>query len=297
MSELRRSTDGLPKAIIRTQRPLSAFVLYSRLAWLIEADRVRCNRTHPCSNCSSRGLSSSCTYSATRETLSSRPSGATYMQERINQLENLVLNVMQQTPSSPHQSPPRQSPAPSGANPQRPLAARFETQREVSPSPSDYGSIRIRESGVSYVSSVHWAAVLDSITELRHHFEQDDEPNTDSSYPVQLQAPFPGPQLLYGCPLHVTPASILESLPPRPVVDKLISRYFNDLDMATGMVSNFANAPKIFVILLVTDWRLGIVHRGKFLREVPPTLLDPNLFTFLFLVAFSLNWPCSLDRC
>ncbi|RDL35999.1 Fungal-specific transcription factor protein [Venustampulla echinocandica] len=190
---------------------------------------------------------------------------STQVQDRINRLENLVVSLMQQTVPTPHKSPsdpgyptdlppippdngPRGDlslPA-SGNDSERPRAASTEqVQHEVSPFPPDYGSIRIRESSVSYVSSAHWAAVLDSIAELRDHFEQEDESNTITSDTVQLQANFPSPQLLYsGCPMHVTPASILESLPPRPVVDRLVSRYFNVLDMTSG-----------------------VPHSGKFLRE------------------------------
>ena len=104
-----------------------------------------------------------------------------------------------------------------------------------SPSPSDYGSIRIKGSGVSYVSSAHWTAVLESIDELRDHFEQEDNSHVVASDTIQPQVNFPSPQLLYGgCPLHITPASILNSVPIRPVVDRLVACYFNFLDMAPG---------------------------------------------------------------
>lgn len=201
---------------------------------------------HPCSNCSSRGLGSSCTYSSSRPVLSGRPPGSVQVQERINQLENLVLSLMQQTTSSPMVAlsempstttdgdPVFVSSSPSGTDPERPLAKRLVIQHEVSPSPSDYGSIRIHDSGVSYVSSAHWEAVLDSIAELRNHLSGEGEADERSFEPVQVQSSHPSPQLLYSCSTHVTLASILESMPPRSVVDRMVSRYFNDLDMATG---------------------------------------------------------------
>lgn len=174
------------------------------------------------------------------------------MQDRIKHLENLVLSLMQETasssltsPSDPLQLPSEAmyshtdpTPSESGNHEARPPASRTdEIQRQVSPSPSDYGSIRIQKSAISYVSSAHWAAVLDSIAGLRDHFEQDDEShNLDSD---MLQPSFPSPHLLYGwCPPYVNPASILECLPPRAVVDRLVSRYFNIWHTASGKYLN-----------------------------------------------------------
>ncbi|KAJ5713463.1 fungal specific transcription factor domain protein [Penicillium malachiteum] len=95
-----------------------------------------------------------------------------------------------------------------------------ETQDDTSPSPSDYGSFRTSEAGVNYVSSSHWAAVLDSITDLRDHITQDDEAYPKVLDPAPPSTSFPKPQLLYSCALHESSASILSSLPPRPIVDR-----------------------------------------------------------------------------
>lgn len=166
------------------------------------------------------------------------------------------------------ESPSRETPTPSASDLERPLVARKETQHEVPPSPSDYGTIRIQESGTSYVSSAHWVAVLDSIAQLRDHFAHEDQINAHVSDPLQLQEANSAtlrPQLLYGCSVHVTLASILQAIPPRSVVDRLVSRYFNDLDMATGKVTKYADAPKLSGILLVADR----VTRSRAQRQVP----------------------------
>lgn len=167
------------------------------------------------------------------------------LQDRIDHLESLVLNLMRQTqatPSSAAASPPEEptrpchssSPSISGNDSERPVAAICETQRDVSPSPSDYGSIRIQRTGVSYVSSAHWAAVLDSIAELRTHFAQEDATNSRLPDPVEPLVNFPKPRLLYYSPLLDSRASILDAIPSRHVADRLISRYFNVLDIAPG---------------------------------------------------------------
>ncbi|KAJ2894140.1 Fungal-specific transcription factor protein [Zalerion maritima] len=193
------------------------------------------------------------------------------MQERINQLEGLVLDLMEQqrtTSSTPVRSLPEAPPAPtpvddamSDRNSSWPSGPELEqrtvtAESRASPSPSDYGSIRIRESGVSYVGSSHWAAILDSIADLRDHFDEEEAecpaPASLGFYPGQsvpkkLTAGLPRPRLLYGWPVldsARTVASMLESIPPRQVVDRLVARYFNDLHMATG-----------------------VIHQSKFLRE------------------------------
>ncbi|KAJ5685010.1 hypothetical protein N7536_007629 [Penicillium majusculum] len=65
----------------------------------------------PCSNCSSRGLGSSCVYTDITTSAASSPAQAasqgrlkvptTNMQDRVNRLESLVLELMHQNESSP----------------------------------------------------------------------------------------------------------------------------------------------------------------------------------------------------
>ncbi|KAJ5660073.1 Fungal-specific transcription factor protein [Penicillium longicatenatum] len=207
------------------------------------------------------------------------------MQDRINRLENLVLGLMQQSAPNSHESPcesgrfAEQLVGPHDSNFGRRLSrsgsegderSKFTRAEQMqdgipSPSPSDYGSVRIKGSGVSYVSSAHWTAVLDGIAELRDHFEQEDNNHVVASDAIQPQVSFPSIQLLYsGCPLHVTPASILNSVPIRPVADRLVARYFNFLDMAPGKQI----MTEVIQVSVLTDRKPGVPHSDKFLREV-----------------------------
>jgi hypothetical protein len=151
------------------------------------------------------------------------------MQKRIDQLESLVLDLMHQNESSLRPAPQESL----SATPHTPAPIRLESA-PVSPSPSDQGALSIRSARFSYVGSSHWAAVLDSITELRNYLAQEEDainlaPDLDPS-PIS----FPKPQLLYHGIIHETPVSIIKSFPPRSVVDRLVSRYFNVLDIAPG---------------------------------------------------------------
>ena len=41
-----------------------------------------------------------------------------------------------------------------------------------------------------------------------------------------------GPELLYGGSPNITKEEILASIPPRTITDRLVSKYFNALDVA-----------------------------------------------------------------
>ncbi|KAK4140591.1 uncharacterized protein C8A04DRAFT_14798 [Dichotomopilus funicola] len=113
---------------------------------------------------------------------------------------------------------------------------------------SEHGTMRTRDhpkgSANYYASSVHWAAVLDSISELIAYCEEtapgEEEGRDEGSLSPQE---FPVPRLLYE-PVRDTKADILSSMPARPVVDRMVARYFG----ALGTVP-------------------AILHTAQFLRE------------------------------
>ena len=90
----------------------------------------------------------------------------------------------------------------------------------------DSGTLHVRGGQVNYVDSSHWVSILHDIKEVR---EQLSLPNTQ----VQEDPSFgdvgqqPEADLVFGPPLHLTISEILQSLPPRPVCDSLLSQYFN----------------------------------------------------------------------
>ncbi|ORY11106.1 hypothetical protein BCR34DRAFT_565692 [Clohesyomyces aquaticus] len=222
--------------------------------------KVRCDRLHPCSNCTSRGQGSSCIFTNAHgntlqggngrtvnpkpddgpgatviSDIATIPGNAANMKSRIDQLESLVLNLMHQNVPTSHPSPLQELDLVSPSQRDHP-PTNSEIQYPVSPSPSDYGRISIRQSRPSYVNSSHWAAILDSISELRNHLAQDEDNSHQIHDSVRPQTRFPKPQLLYSGITYETPVSIIKSLPSRAVVDRLISRYFNLLDIAPGVV-------------------------------------------------------------
>lgn len=237
--------------------------------------RVRCDRQLPCKTCLGRGIGSTCSYR------SSVPRNKTKVSvgDRIQQLESLVRSLAHQQQQSPQQRHTPQvqttySDGPAidlanyfqgtpGASPQgvptrTPLAsvdedhivpgmrhASLSHNRDyaVSPAHSEHGSMRLHSHGTNYVGSFHWAAVLDSISELKDHYEEEEEARLLAANDHVLHGS-PGPRLLYE-PVQTTKADLLAAIPAQPAVDRMVARYFN----AQGVVPE-------------------ILHSGHFLREV-----------------------------
>ncbi|KAI0870200.1 hypothetical protein GGS24DRAFT_504984 [Hypoxylon argillaceum] len=219
---------------------------------------VRCDRQLPCKTCSSRGIALSCTYRSAGPRQSKVSVG-----DRIQQLETLVRALVpsQQTPQSsaahPHDTVTGvSSPQSLNTPPSRSPPARVDEEvlapvpDQPSPAPSQPGSIRRNAHGASYVNSVHWTAVLDSISELKDHYEEEEEARLLAAND-HVRHQNPGPRLLYE-PVQATRADILASIPPRPAVDRIIARYFN----AEGLVPD-------------------ILHTGHFLGQYERFWQDP----------------------
>ena len=87
---------------------------------------------------------------------------------------------------------------------------------------SSLGKFTKAKDQVNFVGSDHWEAILEGIAELKIDLEA-----TDTSEMVDFK-----PQILFGVNSHATKSEIMSSVPPRPVCDMLLSRWFNIMDMA-----------------------------------------------------------------
>ncbi|KAH6986464.1 fungal-specific transcription factor domain-containing protein [Ilyonectria sp. MPI-CAGE-AT-0026] len=235
----------LPASRRREKRQLSCNLCRRR--------KLRCDRQDPCGTCTKRGLGMSCTYASRPIEGVQRPPAT--MQQRIQQLESLVVDLMQQTSAShPAQEAEANLGPPSPMlTTDYPTATTSDTDPADNASPaSDYGSMQWTKSGSSYVNSAHWAAVLDGIADIKDHFEKEEEAQarrlSDAQFPD-----WSGPQLLYGCNNLATKEEILQSIPARPVVDRLVSRYFNSFEMSTA-----------------------VLHTGQFLKEYEEFWENPS---------------------
>lgn len=144
--------------------------------------RLKCDRNHPCGSCSNRGLSNSCTYiplvtNFARKTDQKKrsPQTGSSIQERINQLEGLVLTLMH----SAHQKPPEATAgATKNAN---------ELDAELSDS---FGRISLENDETRYVSGDHWISILEGVRDapLLSPFFADDLVRSPSSKTISKMA-------------------------------------------------------------------------------------------------------------
>jgi hypothetical protein len=187
------------------------------------------------------------------------------MRQRVTQLEELLRSFKEPSvegaSSRNHSEHPSSLRVEEAVNGFSPLDSTTKPQKdldmndgdadldEINPSP---GQLTLGSTETSYVSSTHWGAILNevslistpkrltfmrkarsnnlqylqvaSIKNLLNTHESPDS-NNGSDSPNDLDLFFP--------PQHrVTQAEMLAAIPPRDVVDRLISRYFSIMDMA-----------------------------------------------------------------
>ncbi|KFX89806.1 hypothetical protein O988_08483 [Pseudogymnoascus sp. VKM F-3808] len=255
--------------------------------------KVRCDRQSPCSTCSRRGFARSCVYSGdVQENIPPQPTGTVI--ERIHQLESLVVRLARQDPtisasvdgtliSDPPNNPshtihPRRERSGSQSTPTPRSSAvsgiNVEDDNNTSSVLLDGGYMKYDDTGkASYVGSSHWAAVIDSISELKENVERDEDArNLTIDLNLNASAYSSSPRLLYSCRL-ATKAEILSSIPPRRAADRLVSKYLT-LDIASGIFhrdhflieydnfwENTSGAPIMWICLLFTIMCLGELHQ------------------------------------
>lgn len=107
-------------------------------------------------------------------------------------------------------------------------------------------------------------ANLSQVVGLKDLLNTQDSPNSSSTSDCACDQ---GLNLLFAAKRSITQAEILASIPPRDVVDRLISRYFSVMDMAIGLSS-------LSLRLNSADPRfLVILHIPSFQKEVTTSLM------------------------
>lgn len=108
---------------------------------------------------------------------------------------------------------------------------------------SDQGSMRVSASELHYVGGDHWASILDSIADLKDHFNHGEQlgpaispdqtqDDTEDAGNVEHYASRHS-LLLYGGYQPASQAEILAALPLKAIVDRYISRYFNRQELVS----------------------------------------------------------------
>jgi hypothetical protein len=124
-------------------------------------------------------------------------------------------------------------------------------QTDPSAPKASSGKLTRTRDQVNFVGSEHWEAILEDITELKIDLET---PNTSEIVDSK-------PQLLFGIN-HASRSEIMSSIPPKPVCDVLISRWFKTMDMAPSKLLSISDAFRSSEIIIV------VVHVPTFMKEV-----------------------------
>ncbi|KAE9374272.1 hypothetical protein N431DRAFT_464540 [Stipitochalara longipes BDJ] len=198
--------------------------------------KVKCDRNQPCQNCTRRGQAGSCTFVdalVRRRVAPSSSSEARSMRQRVTQLEGMLRSFIEPsgglaTPRNYSEPPSSQSVDDSSKKSHGDVNMDDGDRvlEESNPSP---GQLTLDNSETSYVGSTHWAAVLNEVVDLKDLLDSHDSPNSSNGSNVPNEQ---GIDLLFSTKRAVSQKDILASIPPRDIVDRLISKYFSVMDMA-----------------------------------------------------------------
>ncbi|KAJ5494645.1 transcriptional regulator family: Fungal Specific TF [Penicillium fimorum] len=164
--------------------------------------KLRCDRKEPCATCTARGLALSCAYPSnqapaqrrgppgTHETHRGRPRATVH--DRLGQLEQIVVSLMQKTTAGGQDQPDEHPVASVSRDPPEEGSPEGATNSEYSPAQSEGGNVWFSSSDAQYVGGTHWAAILDGIADLKEQLEREDYGSMEK--PTMLHT-----FLLYGC--------------------------------------------------------------------------------------------------
>lgn len=248
------SPDGQPFAgrVIRKRNrvPLSCGPCRHR--------KLKCNRGHPCDNCSKRGDTGNCSYATPgnrKKGSGGRPNASPdHMQERIDRLEGLVLSLMtsgsQPATTSAAQAvigDSRSSSLSTGSELRLSMGGGQDTIREEGEGEEEsevegisrgIGIMKMDNGKAIFASDAHWYAILGEISEVKKYFESHKEDYKHHLEKVQaLKADnHSNTAFLLQGPAAKDKSELLAAYPSKADADRLIARYFNAYDPSVHII-------------------------------------------------------------
>ncbi|KAF1992058.1 hypothetical protein K402DRAFT_78111 [Aulographum hederae CBS 113979] len=218
--------------------------------------KLKCNRGHPCDNCTKRGDVDSCTYaspSTRKKSQTGHGPAATSddMQNRIDRLEGLVLSLM--TNGAQSAGPAAAAAAIAGSmnssstdagydveNPET-IAEEMEDQddSEVDHVTKSVGMMKVQNDKHMFISEAHWYSILSEITEVKNYFADHKKQFDDQYRKVKALAgddESPGSAFIFKHHKAMSREEVLSMFPPKQSVDMLVGRYFNTYDPAYHII-------------------------------------------------------------
>ncbi|KAH6975718.1 fungal-specific transcription factor domain-containing protein [Ilyonectria destructans] len=257
--------------------------------------KLRCDRTEPCNNCVARKVECKYALATRNRPLAQRQQGSQpQLEGRLRHLEQLIgtlvaerssSNELQSTTSNRDGSDstmlggPALRSSPSG----QPSDSDSAALDDVRP-----GRIVESNSQMTFVSSDHWKAIQNEIAKVREYVELENSALPDLPDEIEPTS-HDGPIILEGT-CESTMDNILSDIPPRAIVDRLVSRYFNSNEpsIVAIHVQPFQKEYKRFWLdgsNVTQPWiamLFGIMYMGTFLYvrsqdQLPESFGDPRL--------------------
>ncbi|KAG9230604.1 fungal-specific transcription factor domain-containing protein [Amylocarpus encephaloides] len=221
--------------------------------------KLKCNRSHPCDNCTRRGDASSCSYAAPGSRKKNQSQGETTpddMQNRIDRLEGLVLSLMTNGAQSAGPAAATAAVTRTQSDSTGSFASPLELDRdedgmikeedegensETECVTNSFGHLKVdSDKGKSlYVGESHWHSVLADITEVKNYFishKKELEKNYERIKQSKPSCAIDGPAFLFNAHGPVTDGELRGEVPAKSAVDKLVTRYFNSYDPAVHIL-------------------------------------------------------------
>ncbi|KAJ4854771.1 short chain dehydrogenase domain-containing protein [Trichoderma breve] len=161
--------------------------------------RLKCDRGHPCDNCAKRNQSQSCQY--TNPAVRNRTAQArrvTYSSDIAERNQSTNAGTIRVAVPDDHGG----------------LSQEIGTP----------GTMHGDQMGTRWFDDTHWQAIMDDIAELKGCT---DTQSRGDPLPDTVEEENYGLTLFFGLSQSMNRPDLLASLPSRPVVDRLVSRYFN----------------------------------------------------------------------
>lgn len=220
--------------------------------------KLKCNRGHPCDNCTKRGDTASCSYAtqSSRKKGGNGPTGTPDdMQNRIDRLEGLVLSLMTTGSQTGGVSA-----AQAAINASRSNSLSTGSDLRLDPEGSDMiqeeddngeaedseveqvsrgiGIMKVDNGRAVFASDAHWYAILGELTEVKKYFAEHKEDYKVHMEKVQAAKAneSPGTAFLLQGPAAKDQSELLAAFPQKADADRLIARYFNAYDPSVHVV-------------------------------------------------------------
>ncbi|RAK97862.1 putative C6 transcription factor [Aspergillus ibericus CBS 121593] len=218
--------------------------------------QLKCDRIHPCTNCKKRNEGTTCTFigRGPRGKVSNGRTSPAHVQDRLQHLENLILSFTQQQQQQKQkqrqqleQNQEREQQRGEGGQmvgvgvggvPQQQRTPSSNGEEEASPSGSDpAGRLVVGEEGTRYIDGAHWSAILEEISGVREYLRDNEEmgPSDEEQGDEEIVSAS-APTLLLGLHRQVSREELLDGLPPRPVVDRVVALFVNSKEPTTALV-------------------------------------------------------------